>query len=72
MGEPTPIMLDDDMRLALTLLDKAPKDAVLLLPCDLDSALRELEDRGLAEIIESGGIPLASITLAGREEASRV
>jgi hypothetical protein len=66
------MVLDDDMRLALNLLDKAPKDAVLLLPCDLDSALRELEDRGLAYIIEPGGIPLASITPAGREEASRV
>jgi hypothetical protein len=72
MGEPTRSALDDDARLALTLLDKVPENAVLLLPSDLDAALHELQDRGLAEIIEPGGIPLASITQAGREEASRV
>lgn len=68
----SPGCLDDDQALALRLLDEAPEDAVLLLPCGLDNALRELEDRGLAEIKEVGGsIPLAHITPEGRRKARR-
>jgi hypothetical protein len=60
--------LDDDMRLALRLLNDASEDTLLLLPCALDCALAELKDRRLADITEvGGGIPLASITRRGRE-----
>jgi hypothetical protein len=66
------IVLDDGMRLALKLLDKAPENALLMLPCGPDNALRGLEHHGLAEITETVGVPLASITPLGREVASRV
>lgn len=60
--------LDDDMRLALRLLNDVSEDMLLMLSSVLDFALQELEDRGLADITEvCGYIPLASITPRGRE-----
>jgi hypothetical protein len=66
------IILTEDARLALRLLAKAPENTLLMLPCGLDNALRELEYHGLSESTETMGVRLASITLAGRGEASRV
>jgi hypothetical protein len=59
--------LDADACLALGMLDKAPRDALLMLPCGLDNAVRELEHHGLAKITEFSGVPLVSITSRGRK-----